>query len=139
MSAKQLKRLAKKEAQKLLFPEVRNAIITKVNEPVLRLENNSLSDNLSSSCGTSEQSDSENLFNLCDGLAKWATQFGVSFAAVDELLLLLRKCDITVPKDARTLLKTPNCVIKRQVGEGTYTHYGLKEGLTDFLVLNDWK
>ena len=64
---------------------------------------------------------------------------GVSLVAFNALLLLLRKCNIKVAKDSRTILKTPCSVIERQVGEGKYVHYGLKNGLADFLAVNDWK
>ncbi|TMW43974.1 hypothetical protein DOY81_010946, partial [Sarcophaga bullata] len=83
--------------------------------------------------------ESEEAPDIREELAKWSIKFNISFTAVNALLELLLKCNIKVPKDARTLLKTPSTVVERKVGDGKYIHYGLKNGLTDFLVSNHWK
>lgn len=139
MSAKQIKRLAKKQAEKLLNPNNKEMKSQEQEEP-MQTQNEIGFQDLSDSCemcSSGSESD-ESVFDFCDGLAKWAIQFQISFVAINALLLLLLKCNIKVPKDARTLLKTPASVIERKVGDGTYVHYGLKNGLTDFLVKNNW-
>lgn len=156
MSARHIKRLAKKEAENLISPKIKKnesdkSIESQIIENIPEneehnqeenipeyetYENNFESDILND---LSESESEENEFNLREELAKWAIQFQISFVAINSLLLLLIKCNLKVPKDARTLLKTPSSVVERKVGEGTYIHYGLKNGLTDFLVRKDWK
>ena len=67
-----------------------------------------------------ESESKQNEFNLCEGLAKWAFQFQVSFVVINLLLLLLLKCNIKLPKDTRALIKTPTTIVERKVSEGTY-------------------
>jgi len=46
---------------------------------------------------------------------------------------------MNVPKDSRTLKKTPIEVVARNMGDGFYTYYGLYDALTDFLMVNDYE
>lgn len=51
-------------------------------------------------------------------------------------MLILKENNMDVPKDARTLKKTPTEVVSRTLGDGNYCHYGLENALTDFLITN---
>ncbi|XP_073841375.1 uncharacterized protein [Musca autumnalis] len=69
-------------------------------------------------------------------LCQWSIRNYISNNALNELLGILRENGINVPKDCRTLKKTPNDVIVRSMGNGFYSHYGFKDCLTDFLIAN---
>lgn len=62
-------------------------------------------------------------------LATWSVRHNSSHRSINELLVFFKKYFPELPKDARTLLKTPkvNCIIDMEPGE--YVHIGLKRGL----------
>ena len=58
-------------------------------------------------------------------LAEWATKFNISHVALSDLLPILRRADVDVPLDPRTLLTTPkNSVVLNKAG-GTYHYFGI--------------
>jgi len=97
----------------------------------------------SSSESESECSDSEAFLDehitpvhsISDFLATWAIQFNVSNACLSSLLKYLGKhnCYSELPKDARTLLKTPTATSLRTVSPGQYFHNGLYKGILQTL------
>jgi len=71
-----------------------------------------------------------------DEIAYWALQYKVKHNALDALLVILKKyVDQTLPKCARTLLKTPRNTIVRTVNPGSYCHFGIVSGLIEVLPL----
>ncbi|XP_052129596.1 uncharacterized protein LOC127750926 [Frankliniella occidentalis] len=67
---------------------------------------------------------------LTVSLRQWAVQFKVPLVAVDSLLTLLQPHHPTLPKSAKTLLKTPReRPLFKQLLNGKYCHIGLKKGL----------
>ena len=68
-------------------------------------------------------------------LAQCATRNRWTRSSVNELLSILRENDSSLPKDARTLLKTPRKIPKEQKCGGDYAYYGLCKGIKS--VLND--
>ena len=105
MSARQIKRWAKKEAENLISPKnkkyksekcIQNQIEENIQEYEESIQNINNFDSVTFS-DSSEKSE-ENEFNLCEELAKWAIQFQVSFVAINALLLLLLKCNIHILK-----------------------------------------
>jgi hypothetical protein len=73
--------------------------------------------------------------NLVAKLCDWALLFGISHVALTALLMILRISlpDEQLPKDARTLLRTPRKTVIRKVSPGNYFHYGLLKGIMDQL------
>ena len=71
--------------------------------------------------------------NLSDELANWAVGSNISHSALSGLLCILRNYHPDLPKDARSILKTPrtettvNSIIS--VSGGSYFHFGLETGL----------
>ncbi len=72
--------------------------------------------------------------NLARDIAKWGVEYNVSVQCGNALLNLMRKHNLDVPKDFRTLIKTPQtpCEIIKW-NDGSYTHIGLKHQLENFL------
>lgn len=68
-------------------------------------------------------------------LAEWAVFYGICHNAVDALLGILRLFvwGMTLPKTARSLLKTPRSVAVRSVPPGEYHHFGLLHGIKEYL------
>jgi hypothetical protein len=67
-------------------------------------------------------------------LANWATSHNVNHSSLDSLLTLLRRNGHdTLPKTARTLLKTPKFTVVKQVPPGEYVHFGLENCIIDHL------
>lgn len=80
-----------------------------------------------------------NINKLREKLCCWSIKHCISNVAVNEMLSIFRDCNINVPKDVRTLKKTPKDVVARPMGPGTYVHYGLSDALTDFLCINKFE
>lgn len=63
-----------------------------------------------------------------DEIANWALEYKVKHNALEALLVVLKKyVDQTLPKCARTLLKTPRYIKVRIVNPGSYCHFGIAE------------
>ena len=75
-------------------------------------------------------SESENDCSTSDiqrEIAEWAVLFLIKNDALSALLCILRKHGLQLPKDARTVLKTPaNLNILQKCG-GSYIYFGLKK------------
>ncbi|XP_025408468.1 uncharacterized protein LOC112682162 [Sipha flava] len=80
-------------------------------------------------------------FLINNELTQWAIHYKISHIALDNLLSILRqhKCFITLPKSAKTLLKTKPISIEnmRVVDPGKYYHFGLKNGIVRYLPYNN--
>lgn len=68
-----------------------------------------------------------------DDLRKWASKNKVTNRAGNELMSILRKQGHLLPKDFRTLRKTPNQNSTIDKCGGQYSYYGLEKGITPFL------
>jgi len=68
--------------------------------------------------------------SLLDELGGWATKHRLSRESVNNLLLILRNNGIDVPKDSRTLVKTPKYVqeVTNKCG-GMYCYIGVEKGV----------
>lgn len=80
--------------------------------------------------------ESEQCQTLQEGLAIWATKNKITRASLNELLSLLRQHGNSLPKDARTLLKTPRQVFCNTKCGGQYTYFGLETSITRVLQNN---
>lgn len=75
--------------------------------------------------------------NKQEKLASWAIAFKQTRASVNSLLKILREDEPLLPKDYRTLCRTPRKASFESMDEGFYYHLGLKRCLTAFFVSND--
>ena len=69
-----------------------------------------------------------------DKCRKWATENNLTRACVNGLLAILRHEGLGLPKDARTLLKTPRNVVVEEKCGGEYAYYGLGRYIIKTLV-----
>ena len=66
----------------------------------------------------------------------WATLFGISQVALTALLYILWLAGLDVPKDARTLLQTPDDIQLKPIPGGNYYHCGIKNGIIESIKRN---
>lgn len=90
----------------------------------------------SDECETEDESIFQALQNLPeDSFKSDIRQFSVNFMLthrqIDGMLSVLRKypCGATLPKDCRTLIKTPRLISLEKLADGEYFHFGLVNGL----------
>ncbi|KAM7406389.1 hypothetical protein PAMP_000768 [Pampus punctatissimus] len=70
-------------------------------------------------------------------LAEWAANRKVSHSALSELLAILLERGLDVPKDPRTLLGTvKDCEVK-EMGQGSYYHFGLTSAILSELKMTN--
>ena len=121
------------------FPRVANEVVSERDDHGARVLLQSVESDLDSGSDESDldsESDSHNVESDPDStlafeLGMWASSFGVSFVALSALLSILRVFHPSLPKDPRTLLKTPrNTAVKSVEGGGSYFHFGIVNGLT---------
>lgn len=76
--------------------------------------------------------------SIRDDVTNWAGHFQISHIAVTALLSILRKhgFDSYLPKNSKTLMKTPRYTNVRKIAPGEYFHNGLKSGIIMFLQNN---
>lgn len=73
--------------------------------------------------------------SIKDKLAKWMLHYKVSHNCGNSFLELLRSEGIEVPKDIRTLMKTPKHHEVMYLSNGSYIHFGLENMLLPILKL----
>lgn len=69
--------------------------------------------------------------------AKWACETNQTRASTNQLLSILRKNNENLPKDYRTLCRTPRKVEIKKMGNGDYVHLGLKKCMESYLQNNE--
>lgn len=71
-------------------------------------------------------------------IARWAIRHSITHSALDDLLLSLSKYSHfkTLPKDSRTLLKTPTTTLINQIKGGIYHHFGIQQEIEHMIELN---
>jgi len=91
----------------------------------------------STSC-SSTFSDSNDNPDLKLTIAIWAISHNITHSALNDLLKRLSKFSEfkELPKDSRTLLKTPLKTNVREVGGGIYHHFGIEEEIKDIINYN---
>ena len=90
---------------------------------------------------SSDDSDEKELNHYCDTnlseqLASWACKHSHTRASVNELLDMLRKQGMELPKDARTLMHTPRTISVTDKCGGQYSYFGIGPGLQRMLSKN---
>lgn len=71
--------------------------------------------------------------SIADDIAEWAKKFQISMVALSALLFILRLYNLNVPKDPRTLLKTPLTYEIQQAAGGNYFYCGIEKGIVSAL------
>ena len=84
------------------------------------------------------EDESPTCISLSERLATWASQNKLTRAAINELLVILKDSGHKeLPKDARTLLKTPRMVPTLVKAGGDYTYIGIQKGICKSLRHTD--
>ena len=81
-------------------------------------------------------SDGETVPDLSGEVAAWATSNGCKRSTVNEILGIMRRQGLRLPKDARTLLKTPKKVATTEKCGGHYAYFGIASGILKILAQN---
>ena len=76
-----------------------------------------------------ESVDQEPVADLAEDLAEWATRHKCTRTSLNELLSILRKQRHRLPKDSRTLLRTPRSINTIQKSGGDYLYLGIESGI----------
>lgn len=91
-----------------------------------------------SESGSDNESDNpadtkEQCEHLRTKLSNWAVECNITHRALSLLLLILQQYIPSLPKDARTLLKTAKKVDVKTVAGGKYHHIGIQQGIVNVL------
>lgn len=81
--------------------------------------------------------ESRNKITVADKIAQWIIKNNISHNSSNELLSILKSENLPVPKDCRTLLKTPllcNDIVNIPPGE--YVHLGIEKGILEKMHKN---
>ena len=108
------------------------------------LSNFDLNKNIETTNETSDCSDLK--FILCEKfdqknndisfqIAQWVALFGISLSGLAALLIILRRVGLELPKDPRTLLKTPTPYKVKKAGGGSFCYIGLQTALKNYANL----
>ena len=81
-----------------------------------------------------EYVDQEPVADLAEDLTEWATRHKCTRTALNELLNILRKQGHRLPKDSRTLLKTPRSINTIQKSGGDYLYLGIESGISKVIA-----
>lgn len=78
------------------------------------------------SCDDDDRNDVDDTRDLASCLRDWSTQFGISLIALSALLSILKVHHPSLPKDARTLLKTQICHAVSSLAGGSFHYFGIQ-------------
>lgn len=72
-------------------------------------------------------------------LINWSVKYNIKRSAVSSILSILKvhQCFQELPKDSRTLLKTPRTICLREISPGKYCHFSLVNSLQNILQKSD--
>ncbi|XP_016660140.1 uncharacterized protein LOC107883830 isoform X1 [Acyrthosiphon pisum] len=76
-------------------------------------------------------------FNIEDELRSWVLKFKVSHNSANCILRIIKSAGINVPKDIRTLMKTPTTHVISNIDQGSYIHLGLENMILPILKKYD--
>ena len=71
--------------------------------------------------------------NIKEDIANWSLKFNISHEAISALLVILQKSNPNLPKDARTLLKTPKNAQIIPIRGGEYVSLGVQDVLSKYI------
>lgn len=78
----------------------------------------------------------QNNVSLTSKLAAWAINENITLASLGKLLPIIREIPGSndIPKDPRTLVKTPRKINVKSIGCGTYFYFGIEKTLNSFCI-----
>jgi len=85
-----------------------------------------------------DEDELENELSLSEKLASCAIKNKWTRSSVNELLSVLRENNAELPKDARTLLRTPRHVNIQEKCDGSYFYSGIRTGIERILSQNNF-
>ena len=77
------------------------------------------------------------LVSISSEIATWAVNHRIPTVSIHNLLDILRRHNLDVPKDPRTLLKTPRSVVTDNIANSTYIYLGVNQGIIRMLKLKN--
>lgn len=96
------------------------------NMPMFEAHSPVWSENESSDSSESDCDSDDQEANLSTLLVSWVAKHNISHVAVNDLLVILRHYHPYLPKDVRTLMKTPKSYEVLNVAGGSYYHFGIE-------------
>ncbi|XP_031330642.1 uncharacterized protein LOC116161619 isoform X2 [Photinus pyralis] len=120
------------------YDDGQSEISDKAAESLLHVqENSSSSDSSVSSVIYNYNTPQENELDYTSKLRQWALEENISHKSLNKLLVLQREHNLTVPKDARSLLRTPRTVAMKKLGSGQFYYFGIKNTLLQLIEHNN--
>jgi len=87
-------------------------------------------------CTSTDESETEDVqIDIRRELASWSCRNNISHNALNELLEMLQKCNLNVPKVLRTLLQTPTNVVLENILGDQFYYFGILKGIVSRLSL----
>lgn len=80
-----------------------------------------------------EKNEMHNFASICDKLRFWVVKYNVSHNCCNSLLQIIKSEGLKVPKDIRTLMKTPKSHNIFNLSNGSYIHLGIENMLVPIL------
>ncbi|ELT88655.1 hypothetical protein CAPTEDRAFT_132376 [Capitella teleta] len=71
-------------------------------------------------------------------LRNWATKTHQTRESINEMLSIFRDEGYKLPKDARTLLRTPRSISTVSLCCGSYSYFGIERAIRQCLTKNEW-
>lgn len=78
---------------------------------------------------TPKEENVEDMFDMKANLQTWAVKHNTTRRAINDLLMILTTAGFVLPKDSRTLMRTPVDVDIRDLVKGQIWYHGLKQSL----------
>lgn len=125
-------RVRKHRQKKKLLNAYENDVHSKINE-INRDQNNSTSENQNNNNIFADNRDVRHKFNIENALQIWALKHRVTHMAMNDLLSILNSAGVSsqigkpLPKDSRTILKTPTHVDIQNLTDGKLWYYGVQK------------
>ena len=66
-------------------------------------------------------------------LAEWKHTHDITDVAMNDLLPMMKRLDLDLPADARSLTQTPRNLVMKSIGGGSYYHFGIAEQIQKLL------
>ncbi len=83
---------------------------------------------------TDSEEEKEDEVTFREKLASWATKSGCGRSQIDDLLGILKDEGLDVPRDSRTLLKTPRQIQTQDNCGGQYIYFGIKHSVVKIMA-----
>lgn len=95
---------------------------------------NVIDENASESCPTYEHQPITDQTSIIDQVRNWAVKFNVTHNCANSMLNILRSQQIDIPKDIRTVLRTPKTHLQTPIQNGSYIHLGFVDMVFPIII-----